>query len=194
MALVVKNLPANAGVEGDLGSIPELGRSPRVGNGNPLQYSCLENSMSRGAWQATVHSVTKSQTQLSDLAGTHTHTQTHIHTYARRLVRETRILLILKLIYPPSYFCTVLYFPVFVFYIRLCLLMFHAMVTIILINYSHIRSIPFLKKSGIFIVYLGWCNSNMMLHIREDRISTICRKSTLWWFSSPLKGMNQCTL
>ena len=45
---------------GDLGSIPELGRSP--GNGNPLQYSCLENSMDRGAWWATVHEVTKSQT------------------------------------------------------------------------------------------------------------------------------------
>ena len=46
--------------------IPELGRSPREGNGYPLQYSCLENSMDREAWQATVHGVTKSQTQLSD--------------------------------------------------------------------------------------------------------------------------------
>ena len=52
MALVVKNLPANAGVEGDLGSIPELGRSPRVGNGNPLQYSCLENSKDTGGLQS----------------------------------------------------------------------------------------------------------------------------------------------
>ena len=49
MVLVVNNLPANAGVEGDLGSIPESGRSLRVVNGNPLQYSCLENSMNRGA-------------------------------------------------------------------------------------------------------------------------------------------------
>ena len=47
---------------GDLGSIPGLGRSPGEGNGNPLQYSCLENSMDRGAWWATVHGVTKSQT------------------------------------------------------------------------------------------------------------------------------------
>ena len=61
----VKNLPANAG---DSGSIPESGRSPGVRNGNPLDDSCLENS--RGAWQATVHEVTKSQTQLS------THTRT----------------------------------------------------------------------------------------------------------------------
>ena len=53
---VVKNLPANAG---DAGSIPGLGRSPGVGNGNPLQYSCLENPMDRGAWQAAVHRVTK---------------------------------------------------------------------------------------------------------------------------------------
>ena len=46
---------------GDLGSIPGSGRSPGEGNGNPLQYSCLENSMDRGAWQATVHGVPKSQ-------------------------------------------------------------------------------------------------------------------------------------
>ena len=58
---VVRNPPANAG---DPGSILELGRSPEVGNGNPLQYSCLENPMERGAWWATVHGVTKSQTQL----------------------------------------------------------------------------------------------------------------------------------
>ena len=50
----------------DPGSIPGLGRSPAEGNGNPLLYSCLENSMDGGAWQATVHGVTKSQTQLSD--------------------------------------------------------------------------------------------------------------------------------
>ena len=47
---------------GDLGSIPGLGRSPREGNGNPLQYSRLENSMDRGVWRATVHGVTKSWT------------------------------------------------------------------------------------------------------------------------------------
>ena len=52
---------------GDLGSIPGLGRSLGEGNGNPLQYSCLENPMDRGAWWATVHGVAKSQTQLSDL-------------------------------------------------------------------------------------------------------------------------------
>ena len=51
---------------GDPGSIPGLGRSPGEGNGNPLQYSCLENPMGRGAWRATVLGVTKSQTQLSD--------------------------------------------------------------------------------------------------------------------------------
>jgi len=52
---------------GDLGSIPESGRSPGEGNGNPLQYSCLENPMDGGAWWATVHGVAKSRTQLSDL-------------------------------------------------------------------------------------------------------------------------------
>ena len=50
----------------DLGSIPDLGRSPEEGNGNPLQYSCLENSMDRGAWWASVYGVMKSQTQLSN--------------------------------------------------------------------------------------------------------------------------------
>ena len=63
---MVKNPPANAGDEGDMGSIPGSGRSPAGGNGNPLQYSCLENSMDRGAWQGTVHGVAKSRTRLSD--------------------------------------------------------------------------------------------------------------------------------
>ena len=57
---------------GDLGSIPGSGRSPGEGNGNPLQYSCLENPMDRGAWWATVHRVTKSQTRLSDFTFTFT--------------------------------------------------------------------------------------------------------------------------
>ena len=56
---MVKNLPANAGQPG---SIPESKRSPGEGNGNPLQYSCLENSMDRGAWWATVHGVSQNQT------------------------------------------------------------------------------------------------------------------------------------
>ena len=53
----VKNLPANAGDTGDAGLIPGLGRSPREGNGNPLQFPCLENSMDRGAWQTTVYGI-----------------------------------------------------------------------------------------------------------------------------------------
>ena len=62
----VKNLPANAGDAGDTGSFHASGRSPGVRNGNPLQYSCLENSMDRGTWQARVHGVTKCWIQLSD--------------------------------------------------------------------------------------------------------------------------------
>ena len=58
--------------EGDTGSIPGLGRSLGEGNGNPLQYSCLENPMDGGAWWATVHGVAKSQTQLSDFNFTFT--------------------------------------------------------------------------------------------------------------------------
>ena len=60
--VVVKNLPANTGDARDTVSIPGLGQSPAGGNGNPLQYSCLENSTDRGAWWATVHGVAKSQT------------------------------------------------------------------------------------------------------------------------------------
>ena len=59
-------LPANAGDIRDPGSIPGLGRSPGEGKGDPHQYSCLENSMDRGAWWATVHGVAKSQTPLND--------------------------------------------------------------------------------------------------------------------------------
>ena len=59
---LVKNTSGNAGDARDLGSIPGLGRFPGEGNDNPLQYSCLENSMDRGAWQATVHRVTMSRT------------------------------------------------------------------------------------------------------------------------------------
>ena len=62
MASVVKIPPANAGDVRDMGTIPGLGRSPEAGHGNPLQYSCQENPMGRGAWQATVHRVAKSQT------------------------------------------------------------------------------------------------------------------------------------
>ena len=65
---MVKHLPANAG---GLGSIPGLGRLPGEGNGNRLQYSCLENSMDGGAWWATVHGFTKSRTQLRDFNSLH---------------------------------------------------------------------------------------------------------------------------
>ena len=58
----VKNPPVNAGDARDVGSIPGSGRSPGGGNGNPFQYSCLENSMDRGAWRATVLGVTESDT------------------------------------------------------------------------------------------------------------------------------------
>ena len=62
---VVKNLPPSAGDTGDVGAIPGSGRSPGGGNSSPVQYSCLENPMERGAWQATIHGVTKSWTGLS---------------------------------------------------------------------------------------------------------------------------------
>ena len=71
---VVKNMPAKEGKPGFMGSILGLGRSPGGRNGYPLQCSCLENSMDRGAWQAAIHGVTKSRTQLSNW--------THMHAWS----------------------------------------------------------------------------------------------------------------
>ena len=68
---VVRNLPANAGDAGDSSLIPGSGRSPKVGNGNPLQCSCIENSMDRGTWLATVHGIAKSWTWLNTHTGIH---------------------------------------------------------------------------------------------------------------------------
>ena len=68
LVLVVKSLPASTGDIRDMGSIPRLGSSPEGGHGNPLQYSCLENLMNKGAWWATVHGVAQSQTRLKRLS------------------------------------------------------------------------------------------------------------------------------
>ena len=64
---MVKDLPASAGDARDMSSVPGLGRIPVGEHGDPLQYSCLENSMHSGAWWVTVHAGAKSQTQLSTL-------------------------------------------------------------------------------------------------------------------------------
>ena len=66
VAQLVKKPPVNAGDTRDMSSIPGSGRSPGGGHGNPLQYSCLENSMDRGAWWVTVHGVAKNCTRLND--------------------------------------------------------------------------------------------------------------------------------
>ena len=81
--IVIKNPPAKTRDARDMGLIPGSQRSPGVGNGNPLQYSCLENSMDRGAWWSIVHWVSKSKTLLTEISmcvmeHTHTHTHTHI--------------------------------------------------------------------------------------------------------------------
>ena len=100
--LVVKNMPANAGDKGDLGSIPGLGRYPVAGNGNLLPYSCLKNSMDRGAWRAPVRGAAESQTQLS------THGLSSNSSHCVTLDPQNLLILQLK-------FCTLLptphYFP-----------------------------------------------------------------------------------
>ena len=74
---VIKNSPANVGDARDAGSVPGLGRSPGVGNGNPLQHSCLENSTDRGAWRTTVYGVTMYRTRQ------HTHNPTILIAHKR---------------------------------------------------------------------------------------------------------------
>ena len=72
---------------GDLGSIPGSGRSPGEGNGNPFQYSCLENPMDGGAWRATVHGVAKSRTRLSDFTFTF-----HFHALEEEMATRSSVL------------------------------------------------------------------------------------------------------
>ena len=75
---VIKNSPVNAGGESEVGLIPGSGRSLGEGNGNPLQYSCLDNAMDKGAWWTVVHGSCKSWTWLSAMC---MHTRAHTHTY-----------------------------------------------------------------------------------------------------------------
>ena len=84
MVQMVKNPPANAG---DVGSIPGSGRSPGEGNGNPFQCSCLKNPMDRGALQATVHGIAKSQTPLSDFTFTF-----HFHSLEKEMATHSSVL------------------------------------------------------------------------------------------------------
>ena len=92
LALVVKNPPADAGDMGDTSSIPGSGRSPGGGNGNPLQYSCLGNSMDRGAWRATVRGVAKSHIQLKQLSVDKDSTNTIIKTDFTIILHHTKVL------------------------------------------------------------------------------------------------------
>ena len=89
MALVVRDPPASAGDIQDAGSILGSGRTAGQGHGSPLQYSCLKNSMDRGAWWAMVHGVAKSGTRLKQL-NTHTHTTT-VQAYRNGVQQPLRI-------------------------------------------------------------------------------------------------------
>ena len=92
---MVQSLPAHAGDVSVTGSIPGLGSSPGEGNGNPLQYACLENPMDRGAWRATAHRVTKSQTRLKQSS-----THAFMHLYVSHSSEYTSILI--SQFVPPS--------------------------------------------------------------------------------------------
>ena len=90
MVLVVKSLPANAGDIRDTGSTPGLGRAPGGKHGNPLQYSCLENSMDGEAWWATVHRVAKSWTQPKQL-GVQACITRRIRTYVKKAMERVKM-------------------------------------------------------------------------------------------------------
>ena len=90
VALVVRNPPASAGDTRDLGLIPGLGRSPGVGNGNPFQYACLENSMDRGAWRTTVHGAAESQTRLSTAVAPDSSSSNHRSSRLGHIVPQQR--------------------------------------------------------------------------------------------------------
>ena len=101
VASAVKNLPANAGDLRDAGSIPESGRYPGEGNSNPLQYSCLENPMIRGAWQATVHRVTKSWTWLKWLSAC-TRSLNRVWAWGSKFLKEQDLFKLLVCLNSPS--------------------------------------------------------------------------------------------
>ena len=82
-----KESTCNAGDSGDVGSIPGSGRSPGEGNGNPVQYSCLENSVDGGAWKAAVHGVAEGRTQLSDFTFTF-----HFHALKKEMATHSSVL------------------------------------------------------------------------------------------------------
>ena len=105
MMLVIRNPPTNAGDITDSGSVPGSGRSPGGGHGSPLQYSCLEKSMDRVAWWATVHRVSKSQSRLKQLS---THTCTLYVIIDMVGFTSTILLVIFRL----SHLCFFFSFPV----------------------------------------------------------------------------------
>ena len=115
MALVVRNLPANAGDVRDTDLIPGLGWSPGGGHDNPLQYSCLENPMDRGAWQPTVQEIARSRTWLSDWTFCE-------HPWTHHLNSTVKILLFLLYWLFYSLNGKVLYFISFSFPVHACVL------------------------------------------------------------------------
>ena len=129
VALVVKNQPVNAGDTRDVGSIPGSGRSPGIGNSNPLQYCCVENPMDRGAWWATVHRIAKSQTWLKQL-------NTHIYAVYMSI--------------PISQFILLLFFPLVVhtFILYICVSTWFAKINFIVVWLIH-------KEIHIFKVYIS---------------------------------------
>ena len=106
VALAIKNPTAKAGDIRDMGSIPGLGRSPGGGHGNPLQYSCLENPVGRGALQATVHRIRKSWTQLRQLS---------MHTYMCACVYKYMCVYVYMYVYICIYECIHIYMYLYIY-------------------------------------------------------------------------------
>ena len=128
-ASLVAQIVESAWGVGDQDSIPELGRSPKEENGNPLQYSCLENPMGGGAWQAMVHGVTKNQTRLNDF------------TFTLSIYRNPLHILVI----------------VFIFYMQLqnlnCVLSFYSFVLILFMNRG-LGCFFFIKSKWLIIPFM----------------------------------------
>ena len=172
LALVVKNRPSNAGDVRDSGLIPGSGRSPGEGHGHPLQYSCLENPMDRGAWRTMVHRVRKSWTQLKQLSIQALLKKTEAPSFNSAIAWES----IYMNIHNPW---ETLWSPCFVDHGHLW------PASMVLQNTSHARSHP-----------AGHAHAQCsLLHVEEEwesdrsRLEVWCWGSNLWLFWHRLKGI-----
>ena len=152
IALLVKNLPANAGDIRDLGSTPGSRRSPGGGHDNQLWYSCLENLLDRGAWRATVHSVVKSRTRLRQIS---THTQIYgvnfLCSFVYRMPINTVKLLIKQfdLLFALNWYDAFVFCSVSQLHLTLCTIIHKAPLSMEIFRQEYWSGSPFLSPGHL---------------------------------------------